>query len=90
LRRAPRERQQQDAARIRSARDEHRHAVNQRLRLARPRAGDDQQRPIARRRRPPLGRVQRLEDGGQRLGIVAEHRFSIAPADDACPQTEDG
>ena len=51
-RRAPREREQQDALRIGAVQRQMRDAMRQRVGLAGAGAGDDQQRPLAARIRP--------------------------------------
>src|SRR3954468_21089256 len=56
-RRAAREREEQDALRVGAARNEVRDAMRERIGLARPGAGEDQERPLAMARRRALRRV---------------------------------
>ena len=80
---AAREREQQDAPRVRAALDEVGDAVHERRRLAGAGAGDDEQRPVA-----VLG-------GGELLGVeLHEHEGvllggcrRLAPAPDGCERT---
>ena len=70
-RRAARERQQHDAARIGPLRDQPRHPMRQGRRLARAGAGDDEQRPRLRERQPAMlggAALLRIELVEQRRG----------------------
>ena len=60
-RRAPAEGEQQDAPRIGAAEDEVRHAMCQRVGLARAGAGDDEQRPASVHDGVALRRIERVE-----------------------------
>jgi hypothetical protein len=74
-RRAPGERQQQQALGWNPLFEKVRHAAGQRLRLAAARSGDDEQRPLAEGRGATLGRVELGEPG--RLGPWSEHTFGL-------------
>ena len=64
LRRRPaREGQEQDAARVGAADDQVRDAVGQRVGLARPGPGNDQERPVAVLGRAPLIGIELVEIG---------------------------
>ncbi len=73
---APRERHQQDAARIGAVHDQMRDPVRERVRLARPGPGDDEKRVVPVQRRAPLFGVQTGQICGYRIGTgcCAIHR----------------
>ena len=73
---AAREGEQEDPLRRDAALDEVRDAVDERARLARARAGDDEQRPVAERDGARLLRVERV--GERRL--VAGGKIPLARA----------
>jgi hypothetical protein len=71
-RRSAGERQKQDAARIRAARDEPRHAMGQRGRFTRACSGDNQQGPVRMTGGGPLLLIQFGQNG---IGFVGNRHW---------------
>ncbi len=72
--------EQHDAARVDARADQVSDAVGERLGLARAGSGDDENRPVAGRRRRPLLRVQIIQPGKFRCNafVKMDHKNSIA------------
>jgi len=73
---APREGEEQDPLRRDAALDQVRDAVDERARLARAGAGDDEQRPVAERDGALLLRVERVDE----RRLVAGRKLPLARA----------
>ena len=78
LRRAPRERQQQDRAGRHAALDQPRDAIDQRASLARSRARHDQQRAVAMRHGGELRGIQQLGVLDFEVALVGRRRRLFA------------